>query len=274
MSWDLIAWSFAVVRKHKQLILLPIFSAAAALAALYLCSQLGHGSVQRLLQSHRAGIQDCLWLVPAYFLVSFAMVFFNCALAACAQAQFSGASPTLGYGLRYAGARLAPILAWALLSTTVGFILDAAERRASWAGKLAIWVFGFAWGMATYLVVPVLIAEDRGAFGSLRRSAQLARETWGDQIVAELRFGWRALFLFIPCLVLAALGANGYPILLPVAAAYFIIAAAVLSAAKGIFEVALYRYAALNETPADWSPEMFPGIFQSQDTMRTRVLDI
>ena len=274
MNWDLIAWSFAVIRQNKQLVLFPIFSATAALAGLYLCSQWGHGSIERVLQSHRVGIQDYLWLAPAYILVSFAVVFFNCALAACAHAHFSGAEPTLGYGLRHAGARLAPILAWALLSTTVGFILNAIGRRASWAGKLATWIFGFAWGMATYLVVPVLIAEDRGAFGSIRRSAQLARETWGDQIVADIRFGWRALFFFIPCLVLGALGANGYPILLPVAAAYFIIAAAVLSAAKGIFEVALYRYAALDETPADWSPEILPGIFRSQETMRTRILDI
>jgi hypothetical protein len=274
MNWDLIAWSFAVVRKHKQLVLFPIFSAAAALAALYLCSQWGHVPFQRVLQSHRAGIRDYVWLAPAYLVVSFAMIFFNCALAACAQAHFSGAEPTVRYGLRFAGARLAPIFAWALLAATVGFILNTIEHRASWAGKLIIWIFGFAWGMATYLVVPVLIAEDRGAFGSLRRSAQLFRETWGDQIVAELRFGWRALLLFIPCLVLGALGANGYPILLPATVVYFFIAAATLSAAMEIFRVALYRYAALGETPADWSPEILSGILQSRSTISTRILDI
>jgi len=52
--------------------------------------------------------------------------------------------------------------------------------------------------------------------------------------VSDIRFGWRALFLFIPCLVLGAMGANGYPVLLPLAVTYFIIAAAFLSAAKGI----------------------------------------
>ena len=39
---------------------------------------------------------------------------------------------------------------------------------------------------------------------------------------------------------LRALGANGHPILLTVTVTYFVIAAAILSAAKGIFEVALY----------------------------------
>jgi Family of unknown function (DUF6159) len=203
------------------------------------------------------------------------MLFFNCALAACAHAEFSGAQPTLRYGLRQAGARLAPILAWALLSATVGLIVRTIGSRASWlgnlAGKLATWVFGFAWGMTTYLVVPVLIAERRGAFGSVQRSAQLARETWGDQIVAEIRFGWRGVFLFIPGLVLGAMGANGHPTLLPVAVAYFAAAAVALSAAKGIFQMALYPYAAFNEIPAGWSPEILPGIFQGQNN--ARILD-
>jgi hypothetical protein len=271
MSWTLFAWSFAVVRRNKQLLLFPVFSAAAALAGLYLCS-LGFSD------SHHAGIADYLWLAAAYFFVSFAMLFFNCALAACADAEFSGAQPTLRYGLHHAGARLAPILAWALLSTTVGLILRAIGSRVSWvgnlAGKLVTWVFGFAWGMTTYLVVPVLIAEDRGVFGSVQRSAQLAREAWGDQIVADIRFGWRGVFLFIPGLVLGAMAANGHPALLPVAVAYFVVAAAALSAAKGIFQVALYRYAAFNEIPAGWSPETLPGIFQGQNTVRSRILDI
>jgi hypothetical protein len=251
MGWDLFGWSFSVIRKNKQLLLFPIFSAAAALAGLYLCSLLGRvAPVNGVL--HHVGLHDLLWLAPAYVLVSFLMVFFNCALAACAQAYFSGAEPTLGYGLRHAAARFVPILGWALLSTTLGFILNAIERRVSFAGKLATWMFGFAWSMATYLVVPVLIAEDRGAFGSVQRSAQLLRETWGDQLVAQIRFGWRGLVFFGPCLILGVVGANGYPVLLPVAVFCFLIAAAVLSAAQGIFEVALYRYAANGETPANW----------------------
>jgi len=271
MSWELFGWSFSVIRKHKQLILFPIFSAAAALIGWFLCAQGRPQSLPGTL--HHVGVQDLLWLVPAYLLVSFAMVFFNCALAACAQAHFTGAEPTLGYGLRHAAARFAPILVWALLSTTVGFILNAIERRAAWAGKLAIWIFGFAWGMATYLVVPVLIAEDRGAFGSVKRSAQLVRQNWGDQIVAEIRFGWRVLVFLIPCMILGALGANGYPILLPFAVAGLIIGIAVISAARGIFEVALYRYSALGEIPAGWTPGLI-SILHPPNANSTRTLDI
>ena len=185
MSWDLFTWSFAVIRKNKRLLLFPICSAAVALAALFLCSQ-------RFLQGHNLGMQDYLWLAAGYFLVSFTMIFFNCGLAACANAQFKGDEPTLGYGLRHAGARLAPILVWTLLSASVGLILNAVANCFSGAGKLALWIFGFAWGMANYLVVPVLIAEDRGAFGAFQRSAQLVRKTWRSTGRRDpLRLAWR-----------------------------------------------------------------------------------
>jgi hypothetical protein len=270
MGWDLLGWSFSVIRKHKQLILFPLFSGAAALAALFLCSLARTGPADGLL--HHVGPADLAWAAPAYFLVSFVIVFFNCALAACAQAHFSGEEPTLSYGFRQAASHLAPILGWALLSTTVGLILQVIERRASWAGKLAIWIFGFAWGMATYLVVPVLISEDKGTVESVRRSAALVRDTWSDQLVAEIRLGWRSLLFFVPTLILGAIGANGYPFLLPFAVATFILGAAALSAAKGVFEVALYRYAALNEVPADWSSDL--SLFQRPNPMNTRTLDI
>jgi hypothetical protein len=262
MGWELFGWSFTVLRSNKRLMLFPIFSAAAALMALGLC--LPAWQVPLGEAAHQMSPRDLWWLVPVWFVTSFVTVFFNCALAACAQAQFSGEEPTLRYGLRKAAGRFLPILGWAMLSATVGLVLNAIGRRASWAGKLALWLLGFAWGMATYLVLPVLIAERRGAMESVRRSAQLVRETWGDQLVAEIRFGWRGLVFFLPCLVVGVLGANGYPVLLPVAVAGFILAVAALSAARGVFEVALYRYAAQGELPAGWSAAMLPGIFPAR----------
>jgi len=241
MGWDLFGWSFSVIRKHKQLIWFPVFSGAAGLAAVLLWF---------LVQP-----RSLLWLLPAYFLVSFGVVFFNCALACCAQAFFAGEETSIGYGLRQAGTHLGAIAGWSILSTTVGLVLQSIGRG-SWAVKVARFIFGVAWGMATYLVVPVLIAENRGPVASLRRSSQLMRATWSDQIVAEIRFGWRGLIVFLPCVVIGAIGANGFPALLPLAVAWLLIGIAVITAARGIFEVALYRYAALHQVPADWPADV------------------
>ncbi len=257
MGWELFGWSFSVLRKNKTLLAFPLFSGIAAVAGLFLCYMAKPASVW----PEHLKWQDISSLIPAYFLVSFLVIFFNTALAACAQAQFSGQEATVGYGLSKAADRFLPILGWALISTTVGLILKMIERRASWAGKIAVWIFGAAWGMATYLVLPVLAAEDVGPMEAVRRSAKLLKETWGDQLVAGIRFGWRGLVFFMPCLLLGVLGMNGYPVFLPIAVAAFILASVVLSAARGVFEVALYRYAANGELPAGFTPDLMPGIF-------------
>jgi len=252
VDWDLIGWSFTVIRRNKQLAVFPALSAVAVLAGLWILSLMAFGGLAPLLSRSRFGLTEYLWFATAWLVASFVTIFFNCALAACADAAMSGATPTLGYGLRHATARLGPIFLWSLIATTIGLLLNAIERRVSFLGKLTTWLFGFAWATATYLIIPVLIAENGGALASLRRSSQLARKTWGDQIVAAIRFGWRGVAVFLPCVVLFAAGLNGYPVVLPLAIAYLVIAAAIMSAAQGIFEVALYRYAARGETPADW----------------------
>jgi hypothetical protein len=255
VDWDLISWSFTVIRRNKQLAVFPALSSAAVLAGLLVFSLLRRGGPQKWV-ADPITLADYLWGVVALFLVSVVVIFFNCALAASVSAAFDGRPATVAYGLGHAAARLPRILAWALLSTSVGLVLSEIERRASFLGKLTTWIFGFAWAMATYLVIPVLIAEDHGAIGSVKRAAKLARKTWGDQIVADIRFGWRALGLFLPGVVLFVIALNGYPIVLPVAVVYVAVAATTISAAHGIFDVALYRFAANGETPRDWSPKM------------------
>src|SRR2546430_12830533 len=56
-----------------------------------------------------------LFYVCNYFVV----VFFNSAIVACATVRMKGGNPTIGDGLRAAGARLPVIAGWAILSATV-----------------------------------------------------------------------------------------------------------------------------------------------------------
>ena len=43
--------------------------------------------------------------------------------------------------------------------------------------------------VATYLISPVIAAEDVTATSAVRRSAVLLRETWGENIISNLAFG-------------------------------------------------------------------------------------
>src|SRR6185437_8830886 len=113
-----------------------------------------------------------------YFLDYFVIIFFNSALVACVLKQIDGVQPTLGYGLAVARQRLPQILGWALLTSTVGILLRLLEEK--------VGLLGMAWSVTSFLVVPVLVAEDTGPIESYKRSVEMLRRTWGEQIIGNV----------------------------------------------------------------------------------------
>jgi hypothetical protein len=253
MTWRLILQSFAVLRRDKKLVLFPVFSALAAVAvsAPFWMALFGSAAVESAhwTPAHYAGM--FFW----YCACSFVIIFFNCALAACAQTRFAGGEPELMGGIYQAGSRAWSIFLWAVASSTIGVILRAIEERVGWLGRIVTGLLGIGWSFATYLIVPVLVLEDQGIAGSIRRSTQLVRQTWGEQLVGGLHFGWMGLLLAIPGLVLGVFA-------WPVGILYFLTLAVVLSAAREIFVVALYRYAVSGEAPDGYSREAMDGAFR------------
>jgi len=239
MGWDILSWSYSVVRKDLKLLLFPVMSVGGAglAALLFLQFRLFYGLNYAAL---------FLWYVAATFL----MVFFNCALAACALAHFAGRPASLGYGLGQAAARVSNIFLWALLSSTVGILIRMIDRRLSLAGKIAVWLFGAAWGMATFLVVPILVVEDMGPVEALKRSAEMLRKSWGDQLTARIRLGWFGLLLFAPALLLGIAGAFRAPLFWAAAIVYGGLVAAFITASQGVFQAAMYRQLTTGQAPA------------------------
>jgi hypothetical protein len=262
-SWDMIGESFAVLRKDKKLVLFPIMSGLStlAIAAMYFLPLFHMGVLEQYKAYRTVDSTVYAWLFLWYCTNYFVMIFFNCALAACAQIRFGGGEPTLGAGLAQAGWKIPSILMWAVVASTVGIILHAIEERSSWLGKIVSAVIGIAWAMATYLIVPVLIFEDDGVFGSIQRSSALLRETWGEQIVSGFGFGLPSLLLAIPGILLGLVGYKMHPLGFLIAVPYFLLLSAVMSAVRGIFTVALYRYATAGEAPRGFSTGNFKDAF-------------
>lgn len=250
MTWNLVWQSFHLLRNDKKLLVFPILSAigAVALALPFLLALFGMRPAGGL----RWGPNTWLFVFLWYCGASFITIFFNCALAACVQLDFAGQDATLGDGLRRAASRVHTILLWSLVSATVGHIARLVEARAGWTGRLIIGFFGLGWGMSTYLVVPVLVMEEAGVMDSVRRSASLLRQTWGEQLISGLAFGWLGLLFAVPGIVLGVLGANGYPIFIVPAIVWFAAMMAAFTAAREIFTVALYRYATTGEAPSGY----------------------
>ena len=211
-----------------------------------------------------------------YFANYFVIVFFNSALVACAIGRFRGNSPTVGDGLRVAVARIPQIVAWALVSATIGLILKVIESRSEKAGQFVAGLLGMAWSIVTYLVVPVLVMEKASPLEAIKRSTSLVKKTWGEALTAHISTGLVFFVVFlvalIPLVILIALAAfalgNGQVILGGIAIAATVIVVTLISlvssALSTILLASLYLYAAEGAVPSSFDAQLLEGAFKAK----------
>ena len=275
-SWELVKASAAVLRSDKELVVFPIVSAIGTLivTATFAIPLFLAGLFDRMYTDGR-GPQPLGMLVAfLFYLVQYFVIFFaNTALVGAAMIRLQGGDPTLGDGFRIAMKRAWPILGYALISATVGMILRAIAQRAGIIGRIVVSLIGLAWNLATYLVVPVLAAEDVGPVDAIKRSTELLKRTWGEQIVGGAGigavFGLLTLGVFlvgVPLIVLAFMAQSVAAIALAIAVVVLAVLALGLigSTLSGIYTAALYRYAAEGEIGGTFSPEMVRGAFRAR----------
>jgi uncharacterized membrane protein YedE/YeeE len=111
------------------------------------------------------------------------------------------------------------------------------------------------------MIVPVLVFEEKGVFESIQRSGELLRKTWGERVGSCFGFGLPYLMMAIPGVLLALIGMRVHPLGYLFAVLYFLLLGAVMSAVRGIFAVALYRFATEGEAPAGFSTVVLNGAF-------------
>jgi hypothetical protein len=253
--------SFGILRRDKKLLAFPIAAGLSAIcvAVSFMRPMFDDGSVRRYLDDGRFEAHTALWLFLWYYFHYFVILFFNSALIASANARMAGKSPSIKLGIQAAIDRLFPISMWTLTASTVGIVIRLIESRST---KLASWVtafVGLTWTFATYFVGPVLMFEEASVVPAVRRSVQITRRTWGEQLTNHASFGVFTLLLAIPGLALAVAGMFFVRALLLPALLYGLMLSVILSAARTIFTVALYRYAVTGEVPDGFSADVITG---------------
>jgi hypothetical protein len=190
-----------------------------------------------------------------YYCNYFAIVFFNSALVSYIVMRMNGDNPSIGDGFRAALARWPLIAGWALIAATVGFLLKIIEDRSERVGQIVAMILGGAWAMVTFLVIPVLVVEQKNPFSALKESTSLLKQTWGERLSMRFSFSAVSLLLMIPAAGIIVLGvmAHSLPILAICIAAvvvYIILLTLVQSALEAIFQTAIYFYARHSQVPA------------------------
>ena len=92
-------------------------------------------------------------------------------------------------GIDVALKNFGPILGYAVIASTVGVILKSINDRSKGFGRFITSLIGTAWNVATYLVVPILAVEGIGPIEAVKRSVELLKRTWGEQIVGNMGIG-------------------------------------------------------------------------------------
>jgi hypothetical protein len=245
-GWALSKKSWALLNSHRDLVRFPLFGGISTIILGLIF--LGPGAY--FLDQHHYGPGVPLVVIGIYVL-SVVGIYFSVGLAACADRIFRGENATFGDGIAVANSRFSAICGWAALSTAIGLISLALENQGGALGEIAGRLIGAAWSLVTFMSVPVIAIEGTGPVQTLKRSATLFRERWGQQITGNIAIGGIIFLLgFLPGVALIVVGVVIWPsvgflgaVLIVIGALAICVAMLVSKALSGIFGVALYRYA-------------------------------
>jgi Family of unknown function (DUF6159) len=251
-GWRLAKESLTVVRSDPALVALVILglvlAALIALPALIGAALVSGGDEP----SAVAWILIGLGLYLGYAVT----IFFGVALVHAVGRVLDREDATVGEAIGFAFGRLGPILGWSIVGAVVNLLFMLLRSRGGIAGAILAGLGGAAWALVTFLAVPVIAFEGLGPFATLKRSASLFRERWGEQIAGNIGIGVVFFLLSLPGILLAALGIGiaagsaavaGW-ILAVVGILLVVVVTIVGRAASATFRAVLYRYAATGRT--------------------------
>jgi hypothetical protein len=265
-SLTLVRTSWDILMDDKKLLAFPVLSGIVTILVI-LTFVLPLFLTGGQLASGSGSVVGLVYLFIFYVVSYFVVIFFNTALIACVNARLNGKTMTVGEGMSVSFKHLPAILGWAVISATVGLILNLLEERAGFIGDIVLAMIGGVWSLVTYFVVPVLILEDKGVIDSLKESVTLIKKTWGESIVGSASMA----IIFVVIGIIAGIGVFatmmlGNSTVFMAALALFlllvVVLAVVYSAMQGIFVTALYTYAKTGTVPTAFNPDLIKNAFQ------------
>jgi hypothetical protein len=278
-SWNLIKASYNVLRADHELLLFPFISmiGVVLVGIVFSIPLLLTGFISNATDGTTSSGQTVLGIVILFlfYLVMYTIIIFsNVALVGAAMIRMKGGDPTTADGFRIAMGHLQQIIGYAAISATVGVVLNMVRGENNLVGRIVAGLINFAWNVVTFLVVPVLVVENIGPIDSIKRSGQLLRKTWGEQLVSSggmgLIFGLVGLAVVlvvgIPLFLLAAaaqsvaLGVAGVLVIILLVTIIGLFA----SAMNGIFQAALYNYATTGSSGQYFDQSMLAGAFRQK----------
>jgi hypothetical protein len=257
-----------VLRADRSLAWFPVVSGLATLGA----AALIFGPAAAIYSS--SGSSEVVIVVAAIigaFVLTWIAVFFNTALAAAASKSLAGQDTTMNDGFAVARARIGVITQWAIVQATIGLILTAIREALSdnLLGQIFAGLLDFAWGAATFFVVPVLALEGAGPRDAFKRSVGVLKGHWGEGVVGTVSVsGVIFLIVMLPAILIGVAGGSlvssapaAGGLLIGVAVVILLVGIVIGNTLQSIFRVALFEFATQDRAVGGFEPELLQGAF-------------
>jgi len=250
-TWELMASSWSVLKKTKGLLVFPLLSGICCMAVMasFIVPLVYSGRWQPPDPENGRAAQIAYWglMFLLYFCLYFVISFFNVAIISGAISRMAGGEPTVSGCFREAVKRIHLIFGWALVMATVGLILRMLEERFKRVGRFIAGLIGMAWSMISFLVVPILVVEEKSPIEALKESTALLKRNWGEQLIGNFSFGLIFFLLFIPSIIVLIITFIVAPpmvalIVLVVVLVYWVLLSLIQSALQSIFQAAVYMH--------------------------------
>jgi hypothetical protein len=266
-GWQLTKKSWAVFRQDPGLIRFAV--ASGLLSLLVVAVVIGPGLY--LIDQESQVLGGVLVAVGA-FLAAYISIYFAVGLAHSADRQMAGEAVSFREGMAVAGSRASEAAGWAFVSVVVLTIIRAIQERFGIFGAIFGGLAAAAWGILTFLAIPVIAIEGTGPIDTIKRCAHLVKSRWGEQITGVVTIGAAvALFGILPGVLLilggvalwASSGAGG-AVLIAAGLVILVIAALIQQVLSTIFGVALYRYVAEEKAVGGFTTEDLEGAVRTK----------
>jgi hypothetical protein len=251
-----------VIKENRQLLRFPVLAAVwgIVMAAVFMAPA---AVILALFDDLAARIAAVALIFLGAWAATFVGVRYMAGLVFVADKILKGEPATFQDGMEAVNEHNGSLAVWALITVVVGWILSMIQGGGDDNVVVTIIrvvlasLLSAAWSLVTFFVLPVIVLERATTPEAMKRSVSLIKTKWGDAVVGSFRIGMRIALVFIlPGLLLAAVGVGaavalgGGPgialggALVIVGVALMVVGMVRQAAARQVFGVALYHYAA------------------------------
>jgi hypothetical protein len=273
-SWLLLKQTATVFKHNKELVKYPLISFIVSILLLIAAAIVFFNFQDVLLAKDTDFYGDeeyyltNIGLMAAfiYYVLAYSLLFyFTAAMTANILDIFKGQSKSLSVYFKLAQTKLPAIILFAVITTTVGFILRLIEQRFRFIGFLVSRFLGLVWSLANLFTIPVIVESNDSAPKAIKESSQLFISRWGENILSRAGFGIAAFLIYLGIFVVltffviilsALLGGIGFIVSIFILISAIIIIALIENTLSTILNTALYYYTKYNLIPAAFTQEM------------------